>query len=272
MLILRYCVSFLIASMVFGTALAYPEELAKFDDFVISDTYFKKRMMLVPERQRPVSIQDKEKFLNTMIDEELLLREAQKLNLYDDEDYKFRVEAFKRDLLVDFYLKRYLKENNTEENQRKYYEENKEKYARDEMVRISVVTVGSEDEAKEILKKAQDGENFAELAKKYSKGPFVSRGGDFGFRTRSSVKKEIANTAFSMKIGEISGPVKTEDGGYNIIKLTDHKDAGFPPFEELKDRIVSEYSKKLLEKKISDLRNAAKIQKNSKELENVKTD
>jgi parvulin-like peptidyl-prolyl isomerase len=229
-------------------------------------------MMIAPDRQRPKSIKEKENLLNKMIDEELLLREAQKLALYDNEDYKFKVETFKRELLVNLYLQEFLKENNTEENQSKYYKENKEKYANKEMVRISLISLGSEDEAKEILKKAQDGEDFAELAKKHSKGPFVSRGGDFGYRTRSSLKKEIADTAFSMKKGEISNPVKTEDGGYHIIKLVDHKEAGSPPFEEVKNKVAIEYARKLLSDKISGLREAVKIQMDSKELEDLKTD
>lgn len=271
MRVLRYCVAFLVAGVVFGIPLAYPKELAKIDNFAISDTDFKNRIMLGPERQRARSIQDKEKLLDKMIDEELLMREAQKLNLYDNEEYKFKVETFKKQLLVDIYLQQYLKENNTEENQRKYYEENKEKYAEAEKVNISVISVGSEDEAKEILKKVQDGESFAELAKKYSKGPYAAKGGDFGWRTRKSLKTEIANTAFSMK-GEISDPVKTADGVYHIIKLTDHVEAGTLKFESVKDKVSFEYSRKLLEKKVADVRKAAKIQIDAAELENIKTD
>jgi peptidyl-prolyl cis-trans isomerase C len=270
--ILRYGVAFLIAGLFYGIAFANltfadSKELAKIDGYVISDTNFKKRMMLTSERQRPKSIKDKENLLNKMIDEELLLREAQKLNLYDNEDYKFKVETYKRELLVNLYLEQFLNENNTEVNQKKYYEENKEKYATKEMVWISVISVGSEDEAKEVLKKAQAGEDFAELARKYSKGPFVSRGGDFGFRTKGSLKKEIAEAAFSMKKGEISGPVKTEDGGYNIIRLTDHREAGPPPFEEAKNKVAIDYARKLLSDKISGLRSAVKIQMDSKGLD-----
>jgi len=279
--ILRYCVAFMAAGLFYGIAFADltfadSKELAKIDGYVISDTDFKKRMMITQGRQRAKSSKDsnkdRENLLNKMIDEELFLREAQKLNLYDNEDYKFKVETFKRELLVNLYLEQFLKENNTEQNQRKYYEENKEKYAEKEMVRISVISVGSEDEAKEILKKAQAGEDFAELVKKHSKGPFVNRGGDFGYRTRNSVKKEIADTAFSMKNGEISNPVKTEDGVYHIIKRVDYKEAGPPPFEESKNKVAIEYGRKLLSDKILGLRGAVKIQIDSKELEELKID
>src|SRR4030042_5007423 len=255
-----YCVAVLVACLIFGIPLANTKELAKVDDFVISDTDFKNRIMIAPGGQRARSIQEKEQLLNKVIDEELLMREAQKLNLYDNEDYKFKVETFKRQLLVDLYLQQYLKENNTEENQRKYYEANKEKYAQDEKVNISVISVGSEEEAKEILKKIQDGEDFAELARKYSKGPYAAKGGDFGWRTRRGLKTEIADAAFSMKKDEISSPVKAADGGYYIIKLTDHGDAGILKFEDVKKRIAQEYQRKLLEEKIADVRKAAKIQ------------
>jgi peptidyl-prolyl cis-trans isomerase C len=277
MKILRYCIAFLIAGIVSGIYLADAKELAKGDDFVITDTDLKKRIMI--ERQQPKSIAEKEKLLNRMIDEDLILREAQKLDLLDNEDYKLRVETFKKELLMDLYLNRLLDEKNTEENQKKYYEGVKEKYAEPEMVRISVISVGSEDEAKEVLKKARDGEDFAELAKKYSKGPSVRQGGDLGYRARKTLKKEIADAAFSMKKGEISEPVKTadggiktEDGGYHIIKLVDLTEAGIPPFGDMKDRVAIEYGRKLVADKISDLRKAVKFQIDSKELEGVKTD
>jgi len=272
MRVLRYCVTFFVAGLIFGIPLAVSKELAKVDGFVISDTDFKNRVTILPEEQRVKSNQDKEKLLDLMIDEDLLMREAQKLNLFDNEDYKFRVETFKRQLLVDIYLEQYLKENNTEENQRKYYEENKDKYAEPEKVNMAVITVGSEDEAKDILKKAREGEDFAELARKYSKGPFAAKGGDFGWRTRKSLKIEIANTAFSMKKGEISDPVKTPDGGYSIIKLNEHVEAGYSKFEDVKNRVALEYRTKLIEKKIADVRKAANIKIDSAVLESIKTD
>jgi peptidyl-prolyl cis-trans isomerase C len=270
MRVLRYCIGVLMASLVFGIPFAYAKELAKGDDFVITDSDFKNRMMILPEKERPLSMSKKEMLLNKMIDEELVLREAQKLDLLDDEDYRFKVETFKKELLVELYLQKMLKDQNTEENQRKYYEEVKDKYANPEMVRISVISVGSEDEAKEVLKKARDSADFAELVKKYSKGPYVARGGDFGFRARKALKKEIADAAFSMKGGEISEPVKTTDGGYNIIKLVDKKEAGTPPFEEVKDKVAVAYARKLVTDKIIDLRKAVKFQIDSKELESLK--
>jgi len=212
---------------------------------------------------------DKGKFLNKLIDVELILREAQKLDLHEKEDYKNRVEAFKRDLLVDLYFQQYLRERNTEENQKKYYEEKKERYTSPKMVRISVILVNTVDEAKEILKKAQEGEDFAELAKKYSKDSSAGKGGDFGFRSQKALRKEFADAAFSMKTGEISNYIKTDDG-YFIIKVTDCRGERIATFEEVKPKIASEYMNKILTERISEIRKAVNIRIDSSELDNPK--
>jgi parvulin-like peptidyl-prolyl isomerase len=266
MRILRWFLVCSIVVLIVGISLAQKIELAKVDDFTITDSYFKQRLEIFPEHNR-IKV-DKVKFLNKLIDEELLLREAAKLNIQEKQEYKIRLEAIKRELSVDVYLKEYFKEQNTEENQKKYYEENKEKYTSPEMVSLSIITVKTEDEAKNILKKIEEGKDFAELAKEYSIGPTASKGGDISLRPRKAMKKEFADIVSNMKIGEIKGPVRTE-ADYSIVKLTDRKEQDVVPFENVKNKIANDYAKKLSEDKISGLRKAAKLQINSAELDKV---
>jgi len=271
MKVFRYCIALMIAGLIFGTSFAAnsSKELAKVDDFVISDSSLQQRIELLPKRDRPKV--NKEKLLNKMIDEELLVREAQRLNMHEKEDYRLRVETFKRELLTDIFLQQYVKEKNTEDNQRKYYEENKEGYKAPEMVRISAIRLKSEEEAQEILKKAQAGEDFAELARKHSLGTLAQKGGDFGFRAKKTLRRELGDVAFSMKKDELSGPIKTQEG-YYIIKLTDRREEGIAKFEDVKNRVSGEYVRKLLEDRISELRKAAKIQIDTAELNNLKVE
>lgn len=267
----RYCITLFLAVFLFGILFAFAntQELARIDGIVITEKDFKDRVMILPEKSRKGF--NKERFLNKLIDEELLIREAQKKNLHEIEDYQNRVEAYKKELLVDLYLQQYLKENNTEENQKKYYEENKDKYTSPEMVRIPLIKVETEDRAKDIVKKARAGEDFAELAKKYSKDPSARKGGDFDYRARKALRKEFGDAAFSMKVGEISDPLKLSDG-YYIVKLTDHKEGGIATFDQVKTKISSEYINKLLKEKIEGLRKAVKIQIDTAELKNLKID
>jgi parvulin-like peptidyl-prolyl isomerase len=169
------------------------------------------------------------------------------------------------------YLRQFLEKTNTEDAQRKYYEANKKEYSSPELVRISAIRTKTEEEAKEVLEKAEKGEDFAKLAEKYSSGPNADKGGDFGFRDRKTLRKEYGDVVFSMKIGGIRGPIKAQDG-YHIIKLTDHRNAGIAPFEDVKKRVENEYARKLIDEKIAELGKAVKIHKDSAEVKNLKID
>ena len=73
--------------------------------------------------------------------------------------------------------------------------------------------------AEAILKRAQGGEDFAKLAKEFSQDPgSAQQGGDLGWSERKVFVAPFADAAFSMKEGEIRGPVKTQFG-YHILKL-----------------------------------------------------
>jgi parvulin-like peptidyl-prolyl isomerase len=268
---LRYCLVILAVLAASGISLATPKELAKVDDFVITDEFVKQRFSLVPNFARYQVLKDKEKFVDRLVNEELFILEAKKMNLQKSEEYKLKTETYDRELLADMYMRQYLKEKNTEDAQRKYYEENKKKYEMAEMVRISVIRTKTEEEAKEVLEKAKKGEDFAKLAEKYSSGPAADKGGDFGFRERKTLRKEFGDIAFSMKKGEIKGPIKLADG-YHIIKLIDYREGGIAPFEDVKPRLANEYSMKLIEEKIKELKKAYTVHIDEAELKNLKID
>jgi len=67
----------------------------------------------------------------------------------------------------------------------------------------------------------EDGSDFSELAKKYSEDDFSTKnGGDLGYFGRGTMDPYFEEAVFSMKIGDISEPIKTSYG-YHIIKLED---------------------------------------------------
>ncbi len=95
--------------------------------------------------------------------------------------------------------------------------------------------------AEAILKQAESGANFAKLAEKYSQDPgSAKQGGDLGWNDRSAWVKPFAKAAFSMKVGQIMGPVKTQFG-YHIIKLVGIRPAVEKTFAQSKADLESQY-------------------------------
>jgi peptidyl-prolyl cis-trans isomerase D len=76
--------------------------------------------------------------------------------------------------------------------------------------------------ARELLKRARSGENFAALARENS-DDFGSKvqDGDLGWNGRGGWVKPFEQAAFGAKVGDIVGPVRTQFG-WHIIKVTGH--------------------------------------------------
>ncbi|MEQ2529340.1 peptidylprolyl isomerase [Bacillaceae bacterium CLA-AA-H227] len=124
----------------------------------------------------------------------------------------------------------------TDEEMKTYFEENKAQYGQAEQVQASHILVEDEATAKEVKEKLDAGEDFAELAKEYSTDSSSESGGDLGYFGKGEMVAEFEEAAFSMEIGEISEPVKSEHG-YHIIKVVDKKEAKDAVYEDVKDEV-----------------------------------
>jgi len=90
-------------------------------------------------------------------------------------------------------------------------------------VRASHVLVKTRKEAVKIKKEIQNGDiTFEEAAQKYSLCPSGQKGGDLGYFNRKQMVQQFADTAFDLKVGELSDPVGTQFG-WHIIKTTDKR-------------------------------------------------
>lgn len=93
--------------------------------------------------------------------------------------------------------------------------------------------------AEAILKEAElNPEGFDKLAKKYSEDfQTASKGGDLGFFSFEEMTRPFSQAAFKTKPSMVYDQVVKTDYGYHIIRVTDRKEAGLVPFDEVKNEI-----------------------------------
>ena len=191
-----------------------------------------------PQGQQYNNPQGREALLEQLINKKLFLADAQK-NLYEyDPVFKAELQKIKEDLLANFAITK-ADENVkvTEEEAKKFYDENKASILSGETVNASHILVDTEDKAKEILADINDGKiSFADAAKKYSSCPSSQQGGSLGEFGRGQMVPEFDQAVFSMEVGQISGPVKTQFG-YHLIKLESKNEAKEIAFEEVSEQI-----------------------------------
>jgi peptidyl-prolyl cis-trans isomerase D len=91
-------------------------------------------------------------------------------------------------------------------------------------------------EAMKIYDMATAGQDFAELARKFSEGPSKDQGGELGWFTRDKMVEPFADKAFSMKSGEFSEPVRTRFG-WHIINVEQTEEASSTSLESASEGI-----------------------------------
>ncbi|MFZ4621368.1 MAG: peptidylprolyl isomerase [Bacteroidota bacterium] len=89
-------------------------------------------------------------------------------------------------------------------------------------VRASHLLVDTEEEALKLREEILEGKDFADVAAEVSKCPSGSKGGDLGFFSKGMMVPEFDEASFSLEVGELSEPVKTQFG-WHLLIVTDKK-------------------------------------------------
>ena len=101
--------------------------------------------------------------------------------------------------------------------------------------------------AQGMVKQAKGGAKFEDLAKKDSEDDTTKdKGGDLGWIVDGQTAPQVQQAAFSIPVGSVSDPIKT-DYGIEIIKVVERETAHTKSFEEVKDSILPQ----VLESKVN---------------------
>ena len=130
----------------------------------------------------------------------------------------------------------------------KYYEEHKSEYVRPEQVVLREIEVSTQgknaDElpalkkkAETALKRVQDGEDFGEIAKRFSDGSTKEEGGFLGQYKRGELAKELEDKVFAMKKNQLTDVLETKQG-YLVLQVLEHYDEGQQSLEKVRNEIM----------------------------------
>lgn len=99
---------------------------------------------------------------------------------------------------------------------------------------IEAVRTRAEDLHNRVLK----GEDFTQLATRYSEGSTAKQGGDLGTFERGQLSPQLEDVVFKMSKGQVTGVIQTKTG-FEILKVDDHFQAGQQPVNKVEDEIMN---------------------------------
>ena len=223
---------------------------------------------LPPEIQSQPFMSYYEDLLERVIDIKLFAQEGKKMKLDEEPSVRAAIDFVIEKVLMQAFLSKYVQENIKEENIKASYSNFIADETSREEIKASHILMDTESEAIDVINMLNDGDDFGELAKNKSTGPSGPSGGDLGWFKRGQMVPPFEKAAFSLNKNEITQrPVQTQFG-WHVIKIFDKRIPEAPSYESMKNKLIQDLERKIVSKKIQDLRNDALIEKlSSSELE-----
>jgi peptidyl-prolyl cis-trans isomerase SurA len=150
----------------------------------------------------------------------------------------------------------------TTEEMKKYYDANQKSFDRPAGIRVREISVYTENRGpaeidsqkkkiEEALAAVKKGDNFAEVAAKYSESMTAQDGGDLGFFVQGELAKPLEDIASKLDKGQVSDIIPLRDG-FMILKLEDKHNGGILPFELAQKDIQDSLFQQSVQPKIRD--------------------
>ena len=132
---------------------------------------------------------------------------------------------------------------------KQYYDAHPQEFTRPEQVVLSEIFLSTEgkgpEEIEAVQKKAEDlrnrvmkGDDFNEIAKRYSEGSTAKDGGDLGTFKKSELAPQLEEVVFKMDKGQITDVIQTKTG-FEILKVENHYQAGLQPMDKVENEIMN---------------------------------
>ncbi len=158
----------------------------------------------------------------------------------------------------------------SEEEIRSYYEQNKERFASGEQIRVAHVVkyvnwqtdeATAHEAVTQAHKEITGGAPFEAVVDKYT--DCADSGGDLGYVTRGQLVEEFEDVVFNLSPGQVSDVFRTRFG-FHVAKVYDRRPPEVPPLKDVKDQIVEQAAEQKREQALGEyldtLRNKATVE------------
>jgi len=130
-----------------------------------------------------------------------------------------------------------------------YYDAHKDEFVKPEEVVLAEIFLSTEGKtpqemgviemkADELHQRLVNGDDFNEIAKRYSEGSTAKDGGELGTFQRGQLSKQIEDAVFKLDKGRFTDVIQTKTG-FEVLKVEAHYIAGLQPYEKVQDDIMN---------------------------------
>lgn len=211
--------------------------LAKIGDKIITKEDIEAAVNSLDQFQRAQfdNEEGRKRILADLINQELFYLDAIENKLDQDENFIKEIELIKANMLKQYAINKLLSAVTVDEDEKlKFFEENKEQFIEEETATAKHILVDNEDLAKEVESKINKKEiSFEDAAVQYSTCPSNMNGGDLGTFGRGQMVPEFEEVVFTIPVGKLSSPVKTQFG-YHLILVTERTEQKQSEYEDAK--------------------------------------
>jgi len=138
----------------------------------------------------------------------------------------------------------------------KYYDEHKNEFQRPAQVYVREIFVSTdgkkeseipdlEKKAQTLRKRVESGEDFSELAKRFSDGSTAKSGGELGVFERGQLSKDLEDVVFKLNRGQMTDVIRTKTG-FLVLRVDQRFEPGLQPLEKVENEVMNRiYSQKM---------------------------
>ncbi len=202
----------------------------------------------------------KRRFLDELITRELLMQEARKQGIDQNDVVRDRTQRYREQLILDELLRSLVKTkiDLSDEELDVFYGKHAHELLTALKVQVSQMLLPSLPAAKDVEAQINRGGDFAKFAQRYSlDGKTKSRGGDLGPYHKNLVLPEVDAVLQTLKPGTVSTPIKTEAGYYLVMVTALDKEmiqADLAIRERLRQELLNEKRRKRFDDALVDIR------------------